>query len=43
MTCGEIINPLHLNISMHILDTVIFTFPNVPTRRICLAIKSVFS
>ena len=34
MTCGEIINPLHLNISMHILDTVLFTFPNVPKENI---------
>ena len=34
------IKPLHSNISMHILHTVLYTFPNVLTRRICLAVKS---
>ena len=33
-------NPLHPNISMHILHTVLFTFTKVPTRRICITIKS---
>ena len=33
-------NPLHPIISMHILHTVLYTFPNVPARRICLTIKS---
>ena len=33
-------NPLHSNISMHILHTFIYTFPKVLTRRICLAIGS---
>ena len=28
------INPLHLNISMHILNTVPYTFPKVLMRRI---------
>ena len=37
------INPLHLDISMHILVTVLYTFPKVLIRRICLAIKSFFS
>ena len=32
-------NPLHPNISMHIL----YTFSNLLTRRICLKIKSFFS
>ena len=29
-----IVNPLHPNISMHILHTVLFTFPMVLTKRI---------
>ena len=37
------ISPLHPNISMHILHTVLCTFTKVLTRRICLTIKSVFS
>ena len=32
-------NPLHPNISMHILHTILYTFPKVLTRRICLPIK----
>ena len=36
------LNPLHLHISMHILHTVLYTFPKVRTRRICLTIKSFF-
>ena len=34
---------LHPNISMHILHTVLYTFPMVLVRRICLPIKSFFS
>ena len=37
------ISPLHPNINMHILHTVLCTFTKVLTRRICLTIKSVFS
>ena len=37
------LNPLHPNISMHILHTILFTFPKVLTGRICLTIKSFFS
>ena len=40
---GRKINPLHPNISMHILHTVLYTFLKVLTRRICLTIKSFFS
>ena len=36
-------NPLQPNISMHILHTILFTFPTVLTGRICLTIKSFFS
>ena len=32
------LNPLHLNISMHILHTVLYTLPKVLTRRICVTI-----
>ena len=34
------LNTLHPNISLHILRTVLYTFPKVSTRRICLTIKS---
>ena len=34
------LSPLHPNISMHILHTVLYTFLKVLTRRICLTIKS---
>ena len=34
------IYPLHPNISMHILHTVLYTNPKVLTRRICLTIKN---
>ena len=37
------VNPLHPNISMHILHTTLYTFPRVLTRRICSTIKSFFS
>ena len=33
------LNPLHPNISMHILHTALYTFPTVLTGRICLLIK----
>ena len=36
-------NPLHSNISMHILFTVSYSFPEVLTRRICFTNKSFFS
>ena len=36
-------NPLHLNIRMHILHTVLYTFPKVLKKRICLTIKSFFT
>ena len=36
-------SPLHPKISMHILHTVLYTFPKVLTRRICSKIKSSFS
>ena len=36
-------NPLLTNISMHILHTVLWTFPNVLIRRICSTIQSFFS
>ena len=35
-----VINPIHPNISMHILHTVLYTFPWVMRRRVCLTIKS---
>ena len=37
------INPLHPNISLHILLTVLYTFPEMLTRRICLIIKRFLS
>ena len=37
------LNPLQPNIRLHILYTVVCTFPKVLTRRICLPIKSFFS
>ena len=36
-------NPLHPNISMHILHTVLYTFHKVLRRRICLTIRTFFS
>ena len=36
-------NPLHPNISKNILHTVLYTFPEALTRRICLKIKSFIS
>ena len=39
----DVFNPLHPNIRMHILHTVLYTFPNVLARRICLTIKRFFS
>ena len=40
---GEGLNPLHFNISMHILHTTLYIFPNVLARRICLTIERFFS
>ena len=37
------INSLHANISMHILHTVLHTFPKRLIRRICLTVKNCFS
>ena len=37
------INPLHPNISLHLLHTVLRTFPKVLTGRICVTIMSFFS
>ena len=34
------LDPLHANISMHILLTVLYVSPKVLTKRICLKIKS---
>ena len=39
----SILNPLLPHISMHILHTVLSTFPRLLTRRICSAIKGFFS
>ena len=36
----ELLNPLHPNINMHILHTIIHTFLIILKRRICLKIKS---
>ena len=34
---------VHPNISLHILHTVLYTFPEVLTGRICLTVKNFFS
>ena len=34
---SHVLNPLYHNVSMHILHTVLYTFPKVLTRRIWLA------
>ena len=39
----DVCSPLHPNISIHILHTVLYTFPYVLARRICLIIKRFFS
>ena len=36
----DLFNPLHPNISVQILHIVLYTFPKVLPRRICLTIKS---
>ena len=38
----EDINPLHPNINMHILHTVLYKCPKVLIRRICVTIYSFF-
>ena len=40
---SPLINPLHPNISVHILHTVLCTLTKVLTRRICLNIANFFS
>ena len=37
---GFYFNPLHFNISMLILHTVLYTFPMVLTRKFCFTSKS---
>ena len=37
------LNFIHPNINMHILHTVLYTFPKVLTRRICFTVKSFLS
>ena len=39
----DVSNPLHPNIRIYILHTVLYTFPDVVARRICLTIKRLFS
>ena len=39
----DVFNPLHSNIRIHMLQTVLYIFPYVLARRICLTIKSFFS
>ena len=41
--CVLSVNPLHSNISMHILLSVLCTFPKMLIRRVCLKIKRIFS
>ena len=41
--CSNLINPLHPNISMQTLHTMLYTFLRVLTRRICLTITSFLS
>ena len=36
VTSSDSFTPLHPNISMHILHTVLYTFPKMLTRRICI-------
>ena len=38
-----VLDPLHPNLSRHILHTVFYTFLKVQTKRICLTIKSLLS
>ena len=40
---GLFLNPLHTEISMYILHTFLYPFPEVLIRRICLTIKSLYS
>ena len=39
---GKRVNPLHPNISMHILPTVLYIFPKEMSRRTCSKIKGFF-
>ena len=40
---GSFFKPLHPNISIHILHTVLYTFPKMLKKRICLTINGLFS
>ena len=42
-TFSWVFNPLHPKIIMHILHTVLYTFPEEKRRRLCLLIKSFIS
>ena len=37
------LNPVHLDISVHVLHIVLYTLPKLLIRRIALTIKSFFS
>ena len=37
------VDPFHPSINEHILHTVLYTFPKMLTRRICLKVKSFFN
>ena len=39
----SVMSSLRPNINMHILHTVLYTFPKTLTRRVCITIKSFFS
>ena len=39
---SHLLYPLHLYISIHILHTVLYTFPKVPTKRIYVTIRTFF-
>ena len=43
MYFSRVVNPLHPNISMHILNTFLYTFSKMLTARFCLIIKTFFS
>ena len=40
---GSFFKPLHPNISIHILHTVLYTFPKMLKKGICLTINGLFS
>ena len=43
LPCPSLFHPLHPNASLHMLHTLLQTFPRVLIKRICLTIKSFFS